>query len=436
MREAGRPEAAGTTPADEGSVDISKSEHAPPPFGHLRPAVAVAAAYGVAVVAWLAGGDVLPGGRWLAVHLFTLGVLSNLILALTHHFAQTLLKAPPGSAAGRRFVLFNAGALLVLTFPASWRGPLALGAVLVTAAVFWLYLDLRRMRRRSLGSRFIFVVRAYERACSAFMHGALLGMLLGIGVLGGAWYGAVRLAHLHVQILGWGGLVLLATVVFFGPTVMRTRIEPGADRTAAPALRYGATALTVSVVALIVTGAGDPYALPARLLAAIGLAGYATAATVICLPVLKAARRSGGNVHGRLIGGACVWFPITIWAGVGLVATERWVLLDALGASLLIGVLAQAIIGALGYLAPMVWTGGAQARSAARAQLERLPRVRLAVHNAAALAVVAGVVGRRLLDLDLGGLVTAGLLLLAASILGHVALGLQATRIGRTAEGA
>lgn len=349
----------GTGAGDRGST---RSRSAP--FGHLRPAVALSAGYGVAILVWLAAGDALPGGRWFTVHLFTLGVLSTLVLALTHHFAATLTKTARGGAPGARLALFTVGTLGVLALALSWTVPLALGAVATSAAVLWLYVDLRRMRKQALGGRFAFVVRTYERACSAFLHGALLGMLLGTGVIGGTWHPAVRLAHLHVNVLGWGGLALLATVLFFGPTVLRARIEPGADQRAVAALRHGATALTVTVIALILTGAGAPVAVPARAVAALGLAGYAAAATVICLPVLRTARRAQGNVHGRLVAGACAWFPPVVWVGAAVVATGRWALLDALGVALLVGVLAQAILGALGYLAPMVWTGGAQARRA------------------------------------------------------------------------
>ena len=59
------------------------------PFDDVRPAVGVAALYAVACIVWVVAGGALPGGRWLAVHLFALGVLSNLVMALTAHFAGT-----------------------------------------------------------------------------------------------------------------------------------------------------------------------------------------------------------------------------------------------------------------------------------------------------------------------------------------------------------
>ena len=372
--------------------------HAEPPrrspFGFLRPAVSVAGVYGLATIVWLALGDALPGGRWLAVHLFTLGVVTNLIVALTRHFAQTLMHAPAGEASPWRLVLLNAG---VLGVAFGWPGMpalLAAGSIAVVVAIAWLYVDLRRMRKRSLSGRFAFVVRGYERACGAFFHGATLGALLGVGVIGGAWYGALRTAHLHVNVLGWAGLTLLATVVFFGPTMLRTRMVAGADASAAKALRHGTTGLTVATAALVLTGFGGGPGTGFRLLAAAGLAVYAVAATSICVHVLRAGRGSARFPQGLMIQAACAWFVVLIWADVAVVATGQLRLLDALGAGVLVAVLAQAILAALNYLAPMVWAAGPAQRSAARTRLDRLPWPRAAVLNLGALLVVAAVVSR------------------------------------------
>ncbi|MEX0657569.1 MAG: hypothetical protein WD080_00380, partial [Egibacteraceae bacterium] len=348
-----------------------------------------------AAIVWVGVGDALPGGRWAAVHLFTLGVVSNLVVALTHHFAQTVLHTPARSARHGRFLLLNAGVvLLVAGLPTGLTGVFLAGAVALTAAVCWLYVDLRRARRQALAARFAFVVRGYERACGAFLHGALLGGLLGAGVLSGAWYGAGRIAHLHVNVLGWGGLTLLATVVFFGPTVMRTRIEEGADDAAVPALRHAATGLTVATVALLLTGVGGAGALAAQLLAAGGLAVYAAGATVVCLGVLRAGKRSHPSAHARLLQAACGWLVLAVWADVLVVATGQLSMLDALGVLLLLGVLGQAILGALGYLAPMVRGTDPASRTAIRRRLETFGRLRpLALNLGVALIVVAAMLG-------------------------------------------
>lgn len=361
----------------------------------LLPAVVASAVYALAAIVWVSVGDALPGGRWAAVHLFTLGVVSNLVVTLTHHFAQTVLHTPARSARHGRLLLLNAGVvLLVAGLPTGLTGLFLAGAVALTAAVCWLYVDLRRSRRQALAARFAFVVRGYERACGAFLHGALLGGLLGAGVLSGAWYGAGRVAHLHINVLGWGGLTLLATVVFFGPTVMRTKIEEGADDAAVPALRHAATGLTVATVALLLTGVGGSGALVARLVAAGGLAVYAACATVVCRGVLRAGRRARPSAHARLLQAACGWLVLAVWADVLVVATGQLRLLDALGVLLLVGVLGQAILGALGYLAPMVRGTDVASRAAIRRRLEAFGRLRpLALNLGVALIVAAAMLG-------------------------------------------
>ncbi|MEX0705927.1 MAG: hypothetical protein WD041_04855, partial [Nitriliruptoraceae bacterium] len=60
------------------------------PVAGETPSIAVAVVYAMATLVWLAFGDVLPGGRWLAVHLFTLGVLTNLVLTFSGHFARAI----------------------------------------------------------------------------------------------------------------------------------------------------------------------------------------------------------------------------------------------------------------------------------------------------------------------------------------------------------
>jgi hypothetical protein len=47
------------------------------PFGPAAPSIAAAIVYAAAVGVWLAFGAGLPGGRWFAVHLFTLGVTTT-----------------------------------------------------------------------------------------------------------------------------------------------------------------------------------------------------------------------------------------------------------------------------------------------------------------------------------------------------------------------
>lgn len=358
------------------------------PFGPTGPAVLVAVGYGVAVAAWTLAGDVLPGGRWLAVHLFTLGVLSNLVLAFADHFGTTLTRSPAANPTGR-LVVANVGAVLMLTGVVQGRRALlAVGATALTGAVMWSWWQLRRMRRRAIGARFAWIVRVHERAHGMFVHGALLGVLMGLGVLSGPWYVSARIAHLHVNVLGWGGLTLLSTLVFFGPTLARTRIEPGADERAAVVLRHGATGLSVGTLLLLGTGVGGVLGIVVRCLAAVNLGAFAWAATTTCSAVVRAALRSHGSPARWSVVAVGLWFPVVVWADVAVVAYGWWERLDALGVAVGMGVLLQAIVGVLAHVAPMLRGRTFAGRDRLVARFERLAATRVALFNAGLLAVV------------------------------------------------
>lgn len=391
------------------------------PFRHLAPVIVVAGGFLLATLVWAVAGTRLPGGRWFAVHLFTVGVITNLVTAMTFHFSRTLLHSRGDDSRQARLVVLNAGAVSLLVGRAGgWLPLVAVGGSVLIAAVVWLYVDLRRQRKAALAARFAYVVRAYERACSQFFHGALLGILLGTGVLSGTWYGAGRLAHMHVNVLGWAGVTLLATVVFFGPTMMRARVQSGADEAARGALRGGTTGLSVAALALLAGGwQGGPQLL-LRLLAAAGLLVYAVAAARVCLPVLRAGVKAVPSAHTWLIQAACVWFVFAAAADAVVVASGRVELLDAVGVVLLAGVLAQAILAALSFLGPMALVAGTAARNAARGTLDVGARARATALNvgvvALAAAAVAGPVGAWLPALGwgaVGAAVVVQLLLLA-----------------------
>lgn len=354
------------------------------PFGPAAPSILAALAYAGALVVWLIAGEALPGGRAFGVHLFTLGVLTNVVLTFSEHFARTVTRT-----AGERSwwwpTLTNVGILTVLVgLPSRWLPALASGATLLIVVVFLAYLRLRRMRKAAVGARFAWIVRIYERAHGAFIHGAVFGALMGIGLVTGTWYGATRVAHLHANVLGWGGLTLLATLVFFGPTMARTRIEPGADDRSARLLRHGATGLSVAVLLLFLAGVGGTWGQILNLVAAGGLTVYAVAATRVCLPVARAVRNAKPTAARPLILGVCVWIPLVVWVDVAVVATSAWRWLDMLGVIALTGVLAQAILATLIYLTPMLRGRSTDAREVIRQRLEVGARTR-------AIALTAGV---------------------------------------------
>jgi hypothetical protein len=405
------------------------SRRARSPFARLRLVVTVMVTYALAAALWVTVGPTLPGGRWFAVHLFTLGVLTNAIVAFSAHFSATLTRQP-GVRGNLSFAALNLG--IVLTLIGVATGPIALfavGAVLTTGAVLENHIRIRRQRRAAVGARFTAVVRTYERAHGAFVLGAGLGALLGLGLIGDAWFWPVRLAHLHVNLLGWAGLTLLATIVFFGPTIARTRIERGADESAAPAMRRAAAALTAAALLLIATGVGGAVGVVLRLAAAAALAIYAHAAGVILLPVIRAVAGGRRAVSSRLILAGSVWFLVAAWAAVLVVATAGWGMLDALGLALLLGVLVQAVAATLTYITPMIVRP--DAREGVHARLEALPIPRTAAVNVGAAAAVVAAVGGSTLGAAGPALSRLGWMLVLAILLWQVLVPAIATLASR-----
>ncbi|MFA9443725.1 hypothetical protein [Egicoccus sp. AB-alg6-2] len=383
------------------------------PFGAAAPSITIALVYLVTVIVWLGVGDGLPGGRWLAVHLFTLGVLTNLVPTFSEHFARTVTRTA-GERAWWWPLVTNAGILAVVVgLPSGQRWLLVAGATILTTTVFVAYRRIRRMRHAAVGARFAWIARVYERAHGAFIHGALLGALLGSGVLSGRWYGGARIAHLHANILGWGGLTLLATLVFFGPTMARTRIEPGADARSARWLRHGATGLSAAVLLLVLTGLPGWAGGGARIAAAAGLAIYAAAATAVCAAVARAVATAPRRTAPQpLVLSVAVIFPLVAWADVVVLAAGAYRWLDAVGVAALTGVLAQAIVATLVYLAPMLRGRTTGARDLVRERLEVGARARAVFLGTGIVACVLAAAGVA----DVASLLSLGWGLIAAVV--------------------
>jgi hypothetical protein len=366
------------------------------PFGATAPSIGAALVFAVVAVIYLVAGANLPGGRWLAVHLFTLGVLTNVVWVFSRHFGSRLT----GDGAADRWrrpgaVGLNVGIVLTLVGVATGTRPaLVAGASLVTSLVVASTLRLRRQRRGAHEARFGWIVRIYERAHGAFVHAAVLGALLGAGVLQGAWHLAARDAHLHLAVLGWGGLTLMATLVFFGPALLRTRMEPGAEARAERALRIGAGALSVAAVAMLLTGFGGTVGLVLRLVAAAGLGVLTWAAVVVVLPVHRAAAGAKPYAARGPVLAVTVWLPIALAVDVVAVAAgqRRW--LEVAGVLLLVGVLAQAVLAVLVFLMPNLRGEGFAARERLLATAERGAGARAFVlHTGVAIVAIAAALG-------------------------------------------
>ncbi|NKQ52436.1 multicopper oxidase domain-containing protein [Amycolatopsis sp. K13G38] len=327
-------------------------------------AAGLIAGYLVAAVGVIAAHGLVAMPEWLALHLLVLGAASSAVLVYSRHFAQALLHARPGPEwpAGARLAVFNVGAIAVLTgMSLGWSGLAVTGAGLVVVAVLAHTVSLVRMARAaSLSGRLRIVVWYYVAAGTCLLVGGTLGGLLaGHAMRSLGWEQAVRLAHAHLNLLGWLGLVVVGTLFMLWPAVLRTRMADSAPPTARRVLVILVAGLTVAVTGAVLTGWAPGW----HWLAALGMTGYLGGIGYALVPAVGEMRvkppRSSAPV-ALLAGNGWLLAAVTIdILGLALGGTTADDLLGRLLVPMLgIGVVAQILTGALTFLIPVTVGGG------------------------------------------------------------------------------
>jgi nitrite reductase (NO-forming) len=234
----------------------------------------------------LALGDRVAGGGWLALHLVLLGAVTNAIVVWSEHFAAALLRTPPATegAATARSLALNLGIVAVLTGVHVGRSALAAaGAGLAGVVVLGHGLALATRIGQALPARLAGTVWFYVAAGAALLAGMGLGLWLAGGVAGSVdAYRALRLAHVHLNVLGWVGLAVVGTQFTLWPTVLRTRMVPGLER----AIRWSLPPLAAGLAVAAAGLAGQR-----RVVATAGLATYAAGLAVALVPFVRTALR-------------------------------------------------------------------------------------------------------------------------------------------------
>ncbi|MFG2512747.1 multicopper oxidase domain-containing protein [Streptomyces sp. NPDC048584] len=348
------------------------------------------------VVAWLAlfavvgsAHHFLPHAFWLLVHTLLLGAVTNAVVIWSGHFAASVLRLPEanrGAPAALRLVCLNAGAVAVIGGMYTGRWPVVLvGAGLVAAAVTAHAVWLVRLSRRALPGRFTMTVRYYTAAAALLPAGAALGVVMARGTLGGDLPERLLLAHEMINLLGWVGLTVAGTLITLWPTMLRTRVADGAERAGRRALPVLLAGLGAAVAAALL---GPPP------LAAPGVVAYAAGLVVAGVPWVREARaKTPRSFAAWSVAAGSLWLAgsLLLLAGI-LLTTTSWITVgertSLLTAPLAAGWIAQVLLGALGFLVPVVLGGGPTAVRAATAGLERAWPARLTVTNAALLLCV------------------------------------------------
>lgn len=414
------------TVVTEATVGAHRSTRlGPSPFGRTLPGVLVAAVFGVACLVWLIGGTALPGGRWIVVHLFTLGVLTVLIWTFTAHFATTF--AAGGAQAPTRGMLVVRTLALAASIVTMLVGrvlglhlAVVIGSVGIMLAVASNLLVLRALQERASTTRFLWVVRRYRDAHLAFLAAAALGGALGAGWIPGSLFVAVRDAHIHLNVLGWGGLTVLATLVVFGPALLRTRLDPRDEARAAAGSQVAVLGLLVAAGGFVVTSLGDG-AGPARLLTVGGLSAYGYGVAVVAWPLLEAARRTVRSPLRWLVGAALLWFGAVIVADLAMavVGGPNWSYGRA--SMVLLGAFAQLIIAVVSYLAPMYRGRDLATRDLLLARVEAIAPHRAVAFNLGVLLLATSSLLASASGLAVAAIRGAGWLVLGVAVAAQLA---------------
>ncbi|HSO52616.1 MAG TPA: hypothetical protein VL330_07650 [Actinomycetes bacterium] len=378
------------------------------------------------VLAYLAAGGVTlllggraAGGGWLALHLVLLGAATNAIVVWSEHFAAALLRAPPvpERLATARALALNLGIVAVLGGVHGGRTALAAaGACLAGGVVLGHALVLALRIGRALPSRLGGTVWYYVAAAAALLAGMGLGLWLAGGVAGSAdAHRALRLAHVHLNVLGWVGLAVVGTQFTLWPTVLRTRMEPGLELAIRRALPPLAGGLAVAAGGL---------AAQQRLVALAGLAAYGTGLGVALVPFVRTARRRPPRTAAAwMLGAGMAWLVVAVAADLGALAASPGVAdlgghLPRLVPMVAAGFARQTLTGALTYLLPVVFGRGASGNRRLTAILELGWPPRVAAVNLGVLALVAGLapaLGWWLAGLGLGSFVPLAVVALASA---------------------
>ena len=362
--------------------------------------------------------------RWLVVHLFLLGAVTNCIVTWTEHFTVTLLRVPQPSrkSSAWRLIALNVAIIISLIGVAAGDGTLvvvgASSLIIVIAAHSY---NLFRLSKKALQNRFAGTVRFYFAGAICLVIGIPFGVIASFQKDGSPLRDSMHVAHLHANLLGWIAITVLGTFFTLWPTILRTKMVDGVMRDAGIALPFLLIGIGTASLGL---------SLKTRQIAIVGMCLYAIGIGVVSLPFIRTWRQKAPHdLPTYAISFCAMWLVIGVVSDIVAMAVigplsdyVKW--LDRFVPVFLIGFVAQLLLGALSFLVPVILGGGPAAVRKHIASLSILWKTRLIALNLGALFVALG-----------GSLATTGLALLAFTLALFVGLVVWAVRSGFRANG-
>ncbi|HEU4360122.1 MAG TPA: multicopper oxidase domain-containing protein [Mycobacterium sp.] len=336
-------------------------------------------------VALLLAHDVVDHPVWLAIHALLLGAATNAIVIWSGHFTTTLCRVPdrPAWHLAVKLAVLNVAIIAALTgvwIDVETITGIAGAAVAVVAAVHGA--ELIAMKKAALSARFDYLVDFYLAAIVALLIGAVAGASMALGVE--RWYARLWTTHVHVMLYGWIGLTVVGTLFTLWPTTNREKITPRSYALAHRTLPALAAGLGIVTIGLLIASVW---------LTVIGFACYA-AGVGIAVVALWPKRRPIGLASWMLAAATC-WLGVAVLIElIGLIAARSIDALPSLVETsvmplLVVGFVAQILLGALTELLPVLTAQGPPQRKAVIAFLGRGWQARLFALNIAVPLVAA-----------------------------------------------
>ncbi|MFI5505705.1 cupredoxin domain-containing protein [Corynebacterium kutscheri] len=308
----------------------------------------------------------LPDYRWILIHIFTLGILTNSIMLWSQHFTEKFLHAPLAEHTRiwqlRRFWILNFGIIAVITGQAlkeivTWHWWITCtGAFIVGASLtFHAYYVARQLLQAKRGQRYEASVLAYVCSAACLPIGALGGGLMS-AELSSPWQERVLLAHLILNIGGFVGLASMGTLMLLFPAIWRTQAK----------IEHNCIVLALMMLGLIIATSGALIDEPTLLAAGIFLyiAGIidATYNWYRCVITVLSNPRDRITFAAVSVAMAPLWLIGALGTlGVRALQTDTIIDITLPTMALLIGFAGQLLIGVMSYLLPSNIGGGPQA---------------------------------------------------------------------------
>ena len=321
----------------------------------------------------------LDDGRWLMVHLFTLGAATNSILVWSRHFTERLLKIDVPEEARRiqlaRIYLLNGGIVVTIVGKlGEWWPVTTVGATIVGLAVAWHAVSLGHDLVAGRDRPFAITVAHYVASACLLPVGAAFGALLASPV-GDSLHDGLLLAHEAVNLIGFLGLAASGTLITMFPALWRTRMSP---------LSHPTTSLAVQLTGITVTAIGGLASWPSAASAGLGLValGWIIAAVPWAHNVLVVAKdpRDRLSYPALSVAAAVAWLIGTLIVAAAQASGDAFVM-SSLTLPLIMGFAAQLLIGVMSWLLPSTIGGGARALGAGLAEMDRAGAFRWTIIN-------------------------------------------------------